>query len=69
MLFVLKKVLQIEQNENINYIDATRFVEGLSNTARAIITNVDEASGMVTVKVTDGENTIFNKVKVTKKNR
>ncbi|MGR5941650.1 LPXTG cell wall anchor domain-containing protein [Bacillus pacificus] len=61
-----KKVLQIEQNENINYIDATRFVEGLSNTARAIITNVDEASGMVTVKVTDGENTIFNKVKVTK---
>ncbi|HDR7922756.1 TPA: hypothetical protein QCY49_000742, partial [Bacillus paranthracis] len=61
-----KGVLQIEQNENINYIDATRFVEGLSNTARAIITNVDEVSGMVTVKVTDGENSISKAVKVTK---
>ncbi|HDR4420457.1 TPA: hypothetical protein QCP59_001206, partial [Bacillus cereus] len=61
-----KKVLQIEKNENIHYIDATRFVEGWSNTARAIITNVDEASGMVTVKVTDGENSISGKVKVTK---
>ncbi|PFA29830.1 hypothetical protein CN384_09155, partial [Bacillus thuringiensis] len=61
-----KGVLQIEQNENINYIDATRFVEGLSNTARAIITNVDEVSGMVTVKVTDGENSISKAIKVTK---
>ncbi|MCC0758705.1 LPXTG cell wall anchor domain-containing protein [Bacillus sp. BRTN] len=61
-----KKVLQIEKNENINYLDASRFVEGLSNTARAMITNVDEARDMVTVKVTDGENSIFGKVKVTK---
>ncbi|HDR6309044.1 TPA: hypothetical protein QCU60_000853, partial [Bacillus cereus] len=61
-----KGVLQIEKNENINYIDATRFVEGLSDTARAIITNVDETSGMVIVKVTDGENSISKAVKVTK---
>ncbi|MFJ8531387.1 immunoglobulin-like domain-containing protein [Bacillus sp. NPDC094106] len=61
-----KDAVVIEKGKDINTLDAKEFVEGLSGTASVSIMNVDEANNQVTVKVTDGENSITKTVNVTK---